>query len=186
MNTLYIACIFFMPLGKSHKILFHSPPVISFLFWHFFYFAIVQSSLWSLLLETKGRLYKMDWERERTSSYSKLYPEELRRIMAILLPYIFISFTYEFSIAWRNYYNNVQGIPLVIGWSSGNPQSSPVVPNINRLCLHLLLSFTNALLLVLTFSLRRYKLWLVEKIVQEKKFEKGKILSKTQSSHLVK
>ena len=46
MNTLYIACIFFMPLGKSHKILFHSPPVISFLFWHFCYFAIVQSSLW--------------------------------------------------------------------------------------------------------------------------------------------
>jgi hypothetical protein len=163
MNIIYMACIRFMPFGKE---LFDSPPVISFLFWHFYYYCTVQIYLWDLLSKTKGRLYKHQYER--TSSYSKLYPEELRRFMAILLPYIFISFTYGFSDAWRNYYNNIQGIPIVIGWSSENPQSFTVVPSMNRLRLHLLLSFANVFLLVLTFSLRRYKVWLVEKIMQER------------------
>lgn len=109
-SIIYIACIRFIPVGKMAKEsmnLFDSPPVTSFLFLNFYYFAIVQIYLWNLLSKTEGKVYKLNWDNQRTSSYSNLYPEELRRLLAILLPYIFICFTYGFSDPWRNYYNNV-------------------------------------------------------------------------------
>lgn len=154
---LVFCCVYLLPLQKERRMLFDPSPVYSFMFWHLLYTFSVLFSIFILLDETRGRMYYFSL---RESSHPKLYPEERFHLYFTLLPFLYIAFTYSISDEWRIYYNNVQGIPTILGWAYGNPAT--IFPHLCRLWFHLYLSLINVFFMLFTFPLRRYALWVVE------------------------